>query len=185
MFLEIFMKPTNLHWISFQVIFDRVDPGIFSTRSENGFFFTRNSRCGIGWFLDTLLGDPERRKEYFDENSRFYVFDRNRNAFSSILLFYQSKDDFELHVHSVFISTNQNSPSGRMANESVISKHQFENQYKGQFVWKPRFIDRDLFIEELIFFGLGSLHKFSRTSYIGELNPIERQIPKKEMCSIW
>ena len=43
---------------------------------------------------DTLLGDPERRKEYFDEKSKFYVFDRNRNAFSSILLFYQSKKGF-------------------------------------------------------------------------------------------
>ena len=44
-----------------------------------------------------------------------------------------------------------------LANDNESSKHQFENQYKGQFVWKPRFIDRDLFIEELIFFGLGLL----------------------------
>ena len=49
-------------------------------------------------FLDTLLGDPERRKEYFDDNSKFYVFDRNRNAFSSILLFYQSKEGFQIVV---------------------------------------------------------------------------------------
>ena len=53
--------------------------------------------------LDTLLGDPERRKEYFDENSKFYIFDRNRNAFSSILLFYQSKEGFQTDAGSLNI----------------------------------------------------------------------------------
>ena len=56
--------------------------------------------------LDTLLGDPERRKEYFDENSKFYIFDRNRNAFSSILLFYQSKEGFQTDAGSLNIWAN-------------------------------------------------------------------------------
>ena len=80
--------------------------------------------------------------------------------------------------------SNQKSSSDRMANESAISKHQLENQNKGQFVWKPRFIDRDLFIEELIFFGLGLLQKISHASCTGKLNPVKRQISKKEMRPI-
>ena len=69
-------------------------------------------------FPDTLLGDPDRRGEY--EENGVICFDRNRNAFESILLFYQSN---------------------------------------GRFVWKPRFIDNDIFIEEMIFFGLDRYRK--------------------------
>ena len=69
-------------------------------------------------FPDTLLGDPDRRGEY--EENGIVCFDRNRNAFESILLFYQSN---------------------------------------GRFVWKPRFIDNDIFIEEMIFFGLDRYRK--------------------------
>lgn len=48
------------------------------------------------------------------------TFDRNRDAFSSILLFYQST---------------------------------------GRYVFKPRYFPPDLFIEELIFFGLERYRK--------------------------
>ena len=69
-------------------------------------------------FPDTLLGDPDRRGEY--EENGVICFDRSRNAFESILLFYQSN---------------------------------------GRFVWKPRFMDNDIFIEEMIFFGLDRYRK--------------------------
>ena len=32
-------------------------------------------------------------------------------------------------------------------------------QSNGRFVWKPRFVDNDIFIEELIFFGLDRYRK--------------------------
>ena len=41
-------------------------------------------------FPDTLLGCPERRKQFFDENRQEYFFNRNRIAFDAILFYYQS-----------------------------------------------------------------------------------------------
>lgn len=54
------------------------------------------------------------------------TFDRNREVFASILLFYQSK---------------------------------------GRFVLKPRFFPPDLFIEELIFFGLDRYRRVRMTTF--------------------
>ena len=39
---------------------------------------------------DTVLGDPERRKEYYDPENNEYFFDRHRESFPAILYFYQS-----------------------------------------------------------------------------------------------
>ncbi|NXG51909.1 KCNA3 protein, partial [Psilopogon haemacephalus] len=41
-------------------------------------------------FPDTLLGDPRRRRRYFDPRRREYFFDRHRGAFGAVLYYYQS-----------------------------------------------------------------------------------------------
>ncbi|NXF63475.1 KCNA3 protein, partial [Ciccaba nigrolineata] len=41
-------------------------------------------------FPDTLLGDPRRRRRYFDPQRREYFFDRHRGAFGAVLYYYQS-----------------------------------------------------------------------------------------------
>ena len=41
-------------------------------------------------FPNTLLGSPAKRKKYFDKERQEYFFNRNRNAFDSILFYYQS-----------------------------------------------------------------------------------------------
>lgn len=41
-------------------------------------------------FPNTLLGSPVKRKKYFDQERQEYFFNRNRNAFDSILFYYQS-----------------------------------------------------------------------------------------------
>ncbi|XP_069488714.1 potassium voltage-gated channel subfamily A member 10 [Ambystoma mexicanum] len=41
-------------------------------------------------FPDTLLGDPEKRMQYFDSMRNEYFFDRNRPSFDGILYYYQS-----------------------------------------------------------------------------------------------
>ena len=41
-------------------------------------------------FPKTLLGDPARRKLYFEEDENEYFFDRDRHAFAAIIHFYQS-----------------------------------------------------------------------------------------------
>lgn len=42
-------------------------------------------------FPNSLLGDPNRRKHYFDPKRNEYFFDRNRPSFDAILHFYQSE----------------------------------------------------------------------------------------------
>ena len=41
-------------------------------------------------FPKTLLGDPARRNQYFEEDDNEYFFDRDRHAFAAIIHFYQS-----------------------------------------------------------------------------------------------
>ena len=41
-------------------------------------------------FPGTLLGNPVKRKKYFDQERQEFFFNRNRNAFDSILFYYQS-----------------------------------------------------------------------------------------------
>ncbi|NXT53659.1 KCNA3 protein, partial [Pluvianellus socialis] len=41
-------------------------------------------------FPNTLLGDPRRRRRYFDPQRREYFFDRHRGAFGAVLYYYQS-----------------------------------------------------------------------------------------------
>ncbi|KAJ7365448.1 Potassium voltage-gated channel sub A member 2 [Desmophyllum pertusum] len=41
-------------------------------------------------FPGTLLGNPTKRKKYFDKGRQEYFFNRNRNAFDAILFYYQS-----------------------------------------------------------------------------------------------
>eukprot|EP00794_Sanderia_malayensis_P012865 gene12865-14190_t len=42
-------------------------------------------------FPKTLLGDVERREQYYEPEEREYFFDRDRNAFAAIIYFYQSE----------------------------------------------------------------------------------------------
>ena len=39
----------------------------------------------------TLLGSAEKRKQYYDRNSKQYFFNRNRQSFEAILYYYQSQ----------------------------------------------------------------------------------------------
>lgn len=41
-------------------------------------------------FPNTLLGNPAKRQQYFDQTRQEYFFNRNRNAFDAILFYYQS-----------------------------------------------------------------------------------------------
>ena len=78
---------------------------------------------------DTVLGNPERRKEYYDPENNEYFFDRHRESFPAILYFYQS--------------------DGIMGKSGKI-----ENVQVKVFSERPKWIPLDIFIEEIIFFGL-------------------------------
>lgn len=43
----------------------------------------------------SLLGDPVKRKNFFNKKTREYFFDRNRKAFSGILHYFQSQGEIE------------------------------------------------------------------------------------------
>jgi hypothetical protein len=51
-------------------------------------FDTRRST--LERYPETLLGNPARRRRYFDPTRREYFFDRNRPSFDAILYYYQS-----------------------------------------------------------------------------------------------
>jgi hypothetical protein len=42
-------------------------------------------------YPNTLLGSSEKRKQYYDSNSKQYFFNRNRQGFEAILYYYQSQ----------------------------------------------------------------------------------------------
>ncbi len=42
-------------------------------------------------FPNTLLGNPYKRRKYFDYMHNEYFFERHRQSFESILFYYQSK----------------------------------------------------------------------------------------------
>ncbi|XP_007536054.2 potassium voltage-gated channel subfamily A member 7 [Erinaceus europaeus] len=44
----------------------------------------------LGRFPDTLLGDPARRRRFYDGARREYFFDRHRPSFDAVLYYYQS-----------------------------------------------------------------------------------------------
>lgn len=48
----------------------------------------------LNHFPNTLLGDPLKRKLFFDYINNEYFFERHRQSFESILFYYQSKGRF-------------------------------------------------------------------------------------------
>ena len=53
----------------------------------------------LNQFPNTLLGNPEKRKKYFDEKKNEYFFDRHRSSFTAILYYYQSGGLLERPLH--------------------------------------------------------------------------------------
>lgn len=53
----------------------------------------------LNQFPNTLLGNPEKRKKYFDEKNNEYFFDRHRSSFTAILYYYQSGGMLERPLH--------------------------------------------------------------------------------------
>ena len=52
-------------------------------------------------FPNTLLGNPNKRRKYFDFLHNEYFFERHRQSFESILYYYQSKGKFLVRPLSV------------------------------------------------------------------------------------
>ena len=48
-------------------------------------------RATLEFYPNTLLGNTERRKYYYDETRKEYFFDRHRASFEAILYYYQSR----------------------------------------------------------------------------------------------
>lgn len=83
---------------------------------------------------ETLLGNPERRQEYYDDEGKEYFFDRHRESFPAILYFYQSDGIMGMFkILNIFFS-------------KIITLE------------RPKWIPLDIFIEEIIFFDL--IHYF-------------------------
>ena len=55
----------------------------------------------LGRFPNTLLGNPMKRKKYFDYIHNEYFFERHRQSFEAILYYYQSNGRFLNRPHSV------------------------------------------------------------------------------------
>ena len=53
----------------------------------------------LNQFPNTLLGNPEKRKRYYDENKKEFFFDRHRCSFTAILYYYQSGGMIERPLH--------------------------------------------------------------------------------------
>ena len=52
-------------------------------------------------FPNTLLGNPKKRRKYFDFAHNQYFFERHRQSFESILYYYQSNGKFLIRPYSV------------------------------------------------------------------------------------
>ena len=61
------------------------------------FLFSNNFKCfnfNFPLYLSTLLGNPSRRRKFFDFIHNEYFFERHRQSFESILYYYQSNGRF-------------------------------------------------------------------------------------------
>src|SRR4051812_45528019 len=63
-------------------------PGIITLNISGNRYQTYSQT--LARFPDTLLGDPLKRKPYFNQTTDEYFFDRHRTSFEAILYMYQS-----------------------------------------------------------------------------------------------
>lgn len=88
----------------------------------------------LGRFPRTLLGNPEKRKEFWSVEANQLFFNRNRNAFEAILFFYQSNGRLTRPANVGF-ETFQSECDFFQLPDSAIKEMKIK---EGLFVWKEK-----------------------------------------------
>lgn len=80
-------------------------------------------------FPNTLLGNPQKRQQFFDYNHNEYFFERHRQSFESILFYYQSKGRFLLRPLNVSSEIFFDEIVFFQLGEEAISKYKKDEGY--------------------------------------------------------